>query len=121
MPAARPVWIVSTIVLQMQSVLKIAEGKKMNDEIHIVSLIIYCAPGYTNSIIKQASALPHSECHYEQGINKIILLLEAESGARITGYIEEINAWHGVLTAQLCYHHCESSESLQEELHNEVQ
>jgi periplasmic nitrate reductase NapD len=88
----------------------------MNDDIHIVSLIIQTRPVYKDEILYKASKLPHAECHSNNEDYKFVLVFEAESEAELSSQVDDINNWKGVLSTQLCYHHCEPNESLQEEI-----
>ncbi len=88
----------------------------MNNETHIVSLIIYCRPEFISKVIDKTKDLPNSECHSIQDSHKLVLIFEVNSEFALSSSIDEINNWQGVLSVQLCYHHCEPNESLQEEI-----
>ena len=88
----------------------------MNDDIHIASLIIHVRPEYKTRVLSQANKLPQAECHSNKEDNKFVLVFEAESDAVLSSSMDEINNWQGVMSVQLCYHHCEPKESLQEEI-----
>ena len=92
----------------------------MNNETHIVSMVIYCLPEKINEAILKAKALDQAECHSDPDQNKFVLVFEAASEAEVSNQMDQINAWDGVLSAQLCYHHCETNESLQEEIDHEI-
>ncbi len=88
----------------------------MSDDIHIVSLIIYASQECINAVLAKANKLPEAECHSNEGDHKFILVFEAESDSALSAQVNEINNWKGVLSTQLCYHHCEPTESLLEEI-----
>jgi len=88
----------------------------MSDDVHIVSLIIHVLPEYKNEVLRNAKDMPQAECHSNKGENKFVLVFEAESDAVLSSSMDEINNWQGVMSTQLCYHHCETNESLQEEI-----
>ncbi|GJM04205.1 MAG: nitrate reductase [marine bacterium B5-7] len=88
----------------------------MSDDIHIVSLIIHVLPEYKNEIMRHAKKMSKAECHSNKEQNKFVLVFEAESDAVLSSSMDEINNWQGVMSTQLCYHHCETNESLQEEI-----
>ena len=88
----------------------------MSDDVHIVSLIIHVLPEYKNEVLSQAKKLPQAECHSNKEDNKFVLVFEAESDAVLSSSMDEINNWQGVMSTQLCYHHCETNESMQEEI-----
>ncbi len=89
----------------------------MQNDIHIVSLIVQVKPEYKDDFIKKASALPDSEYYTDEGVCNVVLVLELDSESELLCIIDEINSWQGVISTQLCYHHCESKDSLQEEIH----
>ena len=88
----------------------------MIHDIHIVSLIIYANPEYIDDVLAKANKLPEAECHSNEGDYKFVLVFEAESDSALSTQVNEINNWKGVLSTQLCYHHCEPNESLLEEI-----
>jgi len=88
----------------------------MNRETHIVSLIVQLVPEYKDEIIKKASLIPLSEYYTDSHVHKLVIVFEAESESTLSTWFDDINNWQGVLSTQLCYHHCESNESLQEEI-----
>ena len=92
----------------------------MNNETHIVSMIIHARPEFMDDFLAKAGKLPKAECHTSIKGHKFILVFEAGSEIELSGFISEISTWKGVLSAQLCYHHCETSESLQEEINHET-
>lgn len=88
----------------------------MSDDVHIVSLIIHVLPEFKNEVLNKASNMPQAECHSNIEDNKFVLVFEADSDAVLSSSMDEINNWQGVMSVQLCYHHCETNESLQEEI-----
>ncbi len=92
----------------------------MNNETHIVSLILHVKPEKSGLILDRASALPKSECLNDPDTGRLVLVFEAGSDDALSDWIRQINDWPGVLSSQLCYHHCESDESLNEEMENVI-
>ena len=92
----------------------------MSNERHIVSMVVHCLPMKLDEIVDKVNTFPNAECHFDRNKNKLVLLFEADSESGITSYIDQLNSWNGVLSAQLCYHHCESDDSLQEEIKYET-
>jgi nitrate reductase NapAB chaperone NapD len=88
----------------------------MSNDIHIVSLIVYVSMDCLDDVLKKSKQLPEAECHHNEGDHKFIIVYEAESESALTSQIDQINNWRGVLSTQLCYHHCEPNESLLEEI-----
>ena len=90
----------------------------MNGETHIVSLIVHVIPEYRVDVLNNAKQLPQSECHTDNTSHKFVIVFEVESEAALAIWFDQINSWQGVLSTQLCYHHCEPDESLNEEIQN---
>jgi len=88
----------------------------MSNDTHIVSLVIHALSDRIDEVIKKASSLPQAECHREGQYHKFVLVFETEKESEISSYMDEISYWQGVMSVQLCYHHCEPSESLLEEI-----
>lgn len=88
----------------------------MSKETHIVSLVIHVLPEHKDEILLKATVFPNSECHHEKQHNKFILVFETERQGDISDYMDQMTHWPGVMSVQLCYHHCESDESLSEEM-----
>ena len=88
----------------------------MNNEIHIVSLLIHVKPGELHDAMQLATAFPNAECHADDKNHKFVLIFEAGSEHDLNSSIDQINNWKGILSSQLCYHHCEPVESLNEEI-----
>lgn len=91
----------------------------MNSELHIVSLVVHCSPQKLDAVLAKAQRLPQAEYYFNQGQYKFILLFEAASESALANQIDQIATWPGVLSAQLCYHHCEPIESLHKDIHYE--
>jgi len=88
----------------------------MHNDVHIVSVIIYTHSNAMAQIKTKANNLPEAECHSNQDNTKLVLVFEAESETALSSCLDRINSWQGVLSTQLCYHHCEPNDSLQEEI-----
>ena len=88
----------------------------MLKDIHIVSLMIQVRPEYKQAVIDKAVDIPSAEYFSDEGVNKLVLVFEADSESELIAQIDKINSWQGVLSSQLCYHHCEPNAALQEEM-----
>ena len=88
----------------------------MPKDVHIVSLIIMVRSEHKRSVIDNIEKIPGAENFSDEGVNKVVMVFEAESESDLVSQINEINGWQGVLSSQLCYHHCESNVALQEEM-----
>ncbi|HIM08850.1 MAG: chaperone NapD [Gammaproteobacteria bacterium] len=92
----------------------------MSKETHIVSLVIHALAKDIEIIILKAEKLPQAECHHEKQHNKFVLVFEAKKEADISSIMDDITHWQGVMSVQLCYHHCESETSLLEEIDHAI-
>ena len=92
----------------------------MNKETHIVSLVVHALPDQIDAIITKASSLPQAECHREDQCNKFVVVFEAEKEGDISSIMDDITHWQGVMSVQLCYHHCEPEASLLEEIDHAI-
>ncbi len=63
----------------------------MENDIHIVSLIIQVKPIYKNDVIDKVSALPRSEYYTDEGVCKVVLVLELDSESELVSIIDVIN------------------------------
>ena len=92
----------------------------MNKETHIVSLVIHALPDQIDEIILKAEKMPQAECHREDQFNKFVLVFEAKKEGDISSIMDDITHWQGVMSVQLCYHHCEPEVSLLEEIDHAI-
>jgi periplasmic nitrate reductase NapD len=88
----------------------------MKMETHIVSLVIHVLPDRIDDVILRASKLPQAECHREDKHHKFVLVFEVTEESKISSIMDDITHWQGVMSVQLCYHHCEPEASLLEEI-----
>ena len=51
----------------------------MNNETHIVSLIVQLVPAHKDEIIQKASLIPSSEYYTDNHVHKLVIVFEAES------------------------------------------
>lgn len=79
-------------------------------------MVVHVRPEFRDEILEKANRLLNAECHHDDNRHKIVLMFEAESDDALSSGMNTINSWRGVLSSQLCYHHCEPLESLEEEI-----
>jgi len=91
----------------------------MNNETHISSLIVYARPGSDAVVADALGRFAGVEIHAAGAAGKIIITLECPAAAVVMDTVEQINRIPGVVNAVLVYHHCESSEALEEEVIHE--
>ena len=92
----------------------------MHREIHIASLLLHIKSAEVVSLVERLSSLPRAEHHLHDDGHKMIVVFEANSESMLSSVINDIGSYPGVLSAQLCYHHCEPVESLEEEMENAI-
>ena len=88
----------------------------MKEEVHISSLVVQGNPTQLDAIAAMIGELPRAEISLSTGQGKLIVLLEANNESEIAERVALINAIEGVLSVALIYHHCEPSDSLEEEI-----
>ncbi len=90
----------------------------MSDECHISSVIVYCDIASKEAARATIEALPGAEVHAIDERGKLIVVLEVKGEAETLGHIDRINEIKGVYSTALVYHHCESAQSLDEEMNH---
>lgn len=84
----------------------------MSDEIHICSLVVHARQ--PEVVRRLLLGLPQVEIRGDDGLGKLIVVLESGSESRLLEQIREIQDLDEVLAANLVYHHCERAEALEE-------
>jgi len=90
----------------------------MSDECHISSVIVYCNIASKEAAKAVIEALSGVEVRATDGQGKLIVVIEANSEAETLAHIDRINEIEGVYSTALVYHHSESAQSLEEEMHH---
>jgi nitrate reductase NapD len=90
----------------------------MNDELHIISLIVHALPACKEQVSTVINALPHARIHGSDANGKLVITLEAPTSAEIVDQVGTIQRLHGVINVTMVYQHVESLESLNEEIHH---
>jgi nitrate reductase NapD len=90
----------------------------MNDECHISSLIVHCDTASKEAAKMMIEALSGVEVPATDEQGKLIVVIEANSEAETLAHIDRINEIKGVYSTALVYHHCESAQSLEEEMNH---
>ena len=90
----------------------------MNDELHIVSLIVHSMPRSIASVSALINTLPEARIHGSQDNGKLVVTLEAMSSAEILDQIAIIQRSDGVINVAMVYQHIESLESLNAEINH---
>ena len=90
----------------------------MNDELHIISLIVHAMPKRTEEVSMAIIALPHAQIHGSDANGKMVVTLEANTSAAIVDQMGTIKRIHGVISVTMVYQHIESLESLNTEINH---
>jgi nitrate reductase NapD len=90
----------------------------MNDELHIISLIVHAMPARNEQVCTAIRALPNARIHGSDANGKLVITLEAPTSAEIVDQVGTIQRTHGVINVTMVYQHVESLESLNTEIHH---
>jgi nitrate reductase NapD len=90
----------------------------MNDELHIISLIVHAMPARKEQVSTMIGTLPYARIHGSDPNGKLVITLEAPTSAEIVDQVGTIQRTHGVINVTMVYQHVESLESLNTEMHH---
>ena len=90
----------------------------MNDELHIISLIVHAMPKHMEQVSSTIGTLPNALIHGSDASGKLVITLEAPTSAEIVDQVGTIQRTHGVINVTMVYQHVESLESLNTEIHH---
>jgi nitrate reductase NapD len=85
-------------------------------EIHIASAIVHVAPARLGQARTAISRMPDVEIHASDHRSRLVVVVEARTGATVLARLDAIRCLDGVLSASLVYQHAESEESMNEEV-----
>jgi len=85
------------------------------NEVHISSLVVRALPNYLDTLIKKISAFCEADVYGSNAMGKIVVVVETSKEKFVSEVIEEINAFEGVISVSLIFHHVEGRESLARE------
>lgn len=85
----------------------------MNNETHIVSLVIHARPDCVPDVVALLAQRPDAEVAAQSG-GKLVVIAETTHEREIVALTTALADIAGVLGVNLVYHHIESAESLEE-------
>jgi len=88
-------------------------------ETHIAGVIVHVAPQRLPRARTAIAQLPGVEIRAADDRGKLVVVVEAESGAAILAHLDAMQRIDGVLSALLVYQHAESTEAMDEEVIDE--
>jgi|SwirhisoilCB1_FD_contig_41_3635446_length_846_multi_3_in_0_out_0_2 nitrate reductase NapD len=88
-------------------------------EIHIAGAIVHVAPKRMAQAIAAIAQVADVEIRATDPRGKLVVVVEADSGAAILARLDTIQRIDGVLSALLVYQHAESAQSMNEEVIDE--
>ena len=88
-------------------------------EIHIAGAIVHVAPKRMTQAIAAIAQVADVEIRATDPRGKLVVVVEADSGAAILARLDAIQRIDGVLSALLVYQHAESAQSMNEEVIDE--
>ncbi len=88
----------------------------MNTESHISSLVVQYRPAVHDTLLPALQNLPGVETPLGDARGKLVVVAETHSEAALAQLIDNINRMSGVIGVNLVYHHCEDTESLNQEM-----
>jgi len=83
---------------------------------HIGSMVVYSKPEYQESLVRSCEEIPHCTTYTGDRKTAFVLVIESDDEASLREIIAQIHALRHVINASLVYHHCDSQESLSEEI-----
>ena len=89
-------------------------------EIHIAGAIVRVAPKRLPQAKTAIGKLADVEIRATDHRSKLVVVVEAESGAAILARLDAIGRVDGVLSTLLVYQHAESAQSMNEEVIDEI-
>ena len=94
--------------------IKQREEKSSEDYLHISSLIVQLHPDRLGDVYRNIEALADTTIYKGSRDDKLVVVLETATDARITQAIDHILSLDGVLTVNLVYQHSEAADALNE-------
>jgi len=76
----------------------------MNDEIHLVSLVVMVRPDKMRQAQASINEIEGGEIHAQSEQGKMVVTLEAENNSELVERIDQVQHLPNVLSASLVYH-----------------
>ncbi len=92
------------------------EPSSAEPEVHIASIIVYCARRQEEAIKSRIGLLPEAECHAQSPTGKLVITLETGSTRRTLDCMDAIRALPDVFDVSLVYQHAEPAAAMEQEV-----
>lgn len=81
-------------------------------ERHVAGFVVWAARQRGGAVAQALRGIRDVSCHHEPGVDKLAVVVEADSAGTVLDLMEGIGARDDVLNVQLVYQHAESEASL---------
>lgn len=88
----------------------------MSKTIHIASFIVSVMPQHLMTARHALLAMPGVEITQEDGKGKLIIVIEADSDAGVSAFINQAHQIQGIADVSFVYHESDTEEALAKEL-----
>ena len=86
------------------------------EELHIASVVVHAAPRRAAAIAEAVAEMAGAQVHARTDGGKLVVTLEADSGAAMTAAVSRIQHLDGVLSVALVYQCADTLEAMNEEI-----
>lgn len=86
------------------------------EELHIASVVVHATPRRAPVIADAIAGMAGAEVHARTEGGKLVVTLEADSAAAMTGAVSRIQHLDGVLSVALVYQCADSLQAMNEEI-----
>jgi nitrate reductase NapD len=86
------------------------------DELHIASLVVHCAPRRVEAVAAMVAGLADAQVHATSPDGKLVVTLEAQTADEMADAVAGIQRIDGVLSAALVYQCADSLAAMNEEI-----
>ncbi len=95
-----------------------AAPQKLNfmPQCHIASMVIYCKSENLEMLAELCGAMADSTVYRDTRDTAFVLVVERSSDSALQKTMDQLYALKGVINVSLVYHHCDTEQSLSEEL-----
>lgn len=76
-------------------------------------MVVHACPDDLQSLKAEIARIAGAEVRGESAQGKLVVVLETDSGSRVTDVVEKINGFRGVLGTALVYHQVEAADAVE--------
>ncbi|ABC30116.1 uncharacterized protein involved in formation of periplasmic nitrate reductase [Hahella chejuensis KCTC 2396] len=84
----------------------------MEQDEHIVSFLIQCAPQRVTFLSQQLHQPPTQEVTHSEHVGKIVVVMATTCRETVSNFLNDTPHLAGVYSVNLIYHHCERASEL---------